>query len=280
MSARTLPDFLIIGAQKCGTTWLHQWVRRHPDIYMPEGKDGGFYGYEKADMEAALDKYARQFADGRGYARVGESSAAYFWTRTGSAYDIRPERFTSDIPARVRWTLGPDARLILSLRDPVERAVSAYLHHIRHGDVRPDTSLMDAAGYVGLVDMGFYARHLGNWLRHFPLEQILVLILEEDIVPDPRASLRRVFRHLGVDEAGLPLDRAELPVYGGLPRRRDAQGIRVVLEGEERLAVSRETLHALGDIYREDVRALEEILGRPLLRAWRLGRAGDPGSNP
>lgn len=265
----TLPEFLVIGAQKCGTTWLHQCLARHPGITMPTGKDGGFFCYEATRTEAAIAEYAAQFAAGMEQGnRRGESTAAYFWTASGSEWDCKPEGFERSIPARVRETLGAETRLLLCLRNPVERAVSAWFHHVRQGDLDPDTPLLDAGRFMGLIDMGFYARHLRNWLQAFPRENFCILILEDDIARMPAATIRRVYRFLAVQETFRPPGLGT-PAYAGPYRLRTQDGIRGPANRDRgQLRVHDATLEQLTRIYRDDVGELEDLLGRNVRRLW------------
>ena len=266
---RALPDFLVIGAQKCGTTWLHECLARHPRIAMPAGKDGGFFCYRATRTDKALADYAAQYPKALETGNVrGESTAAYFWTASGSKWDRKPEGFETAIPERVRATLGADTRLLLCLRNPVDRAVSAWFHHVRQGDLSPETPLLEAGGYAGLIDMGFYARHLRNWLRAYPRENFCVLIMEDDIARMPAEAMRRVYRFLGVNEGFLP-PRLGVPVYAGSARRRTCEGIHATMdESSERLIIDADTLHQLAETYREDVQELEGLLGRDVRRIW------------
>jgi hypothetical protein len=212
-----LPQFLVIGAQKAGTSWLHHHLRRHPGVFMPEAKDQGYFCWCEGPQALTLEQYLQVFEPAAEDQLVGEATAAYFWTDSGSAWGAKPAGYCPDVPKRVLDTLGGETRLILSLRDPVERAVSAYLHHIAFGDLDPAVSLLDAGDFIGLLDIGFYAAHLENWLRYFPLQQFLVLDFEQDIQGQPRVALRRVFEFLEVDpawQANLP----EHPVFEGRER--------------------------------------------------------------
>ena len=268
---QSFPDFLIIGAQKCGTTWLHECLSCHPGITMPGNKDGGFFCYEATRTERALADYAEQFADQPASGDLrGESTAAYFWTPSGSEWDHKPPGFEGSIPERVRETLGPETRLLLCLRNPVERAVSAWFHHVRQGDLDPATPLLDAGDFMGLIDMGFYARHLRNWLAVFPIDSFCILILEDDIARMPAGTIRRVYRFLGVHDTFLPRGLS-IRAYTGPDRLRTREGIRASIGSNgERLLVDGGTLAQLATIYREDVGELEDLLGRDVRRLWRF----------
>ena len=264
------PDFLIIGAQKCGTTWLHRSLEQHPSIRMPPGKDGGFFCYRSTRTTSATEEYASQFFREPHERIAGESTAAYFWTRSGSMWARQPEGFEEDIPRRIRETLGAETKLLLCLRNPVERAVSAWLHHVAQGTLGLETPLLGVGRALGIIDMGFYSRHLENWLRHFPLENFYIMVIEDDIVHKPLTTLRKVYDFLGVsDSAGLvqPTQR----VYPGTPRFIDSSGVHGVgMDDKKRPLVDRPTLDRLVEIYREDVHTLGDILGRDIVRLWRF----------
>lgn len=269
-----LPDFLIIGAQKAGTSWLHHHMRRHPGIFMPEAKDQGYFCWCDGPQALTLEHYQQSFDPAAMGQLIGEATAAYFWTGSGSQWDIKPEGYCPDIPGRVLDTLSSDTRLVLSLRDPVERAVSAYLHHIAFGDLDPAVSLLEAGDFIGLLDIGFYAAHLRNWLRYFPRRQFLVLDFEKDIRQQPDASLQRVFGFLGVDVAWQP-GGVEQPVFQGRQRTWLEDSVWVPAEdypgglsGDSRqldgrtyrCLVDRQTINTLREIYAQDQELLQGLL--------------------
>ena len=212
-----LPDFLIIGAQKAGTSWLHRNLRMHPGIFLPKTKDQAYFCWCEGPEAIDLEQYRREFAACKPGQLIGEATAAYFWTESGSQWGAKPKGYCEDVPRRVLESLGGDTRLVLSLRDPVERAVSAYLHHIDFGDLDPGVSLLDAGDFIGLIDIGFYAAHLRNWLRCFPRQNFLLLDFEQDIVARPYETLSRVFEFLDVDSTR-EIAAAQRPVFEGSER--------------------------------------------------------------
>lgn len=216
-----LPRFLIIGAQKCGTTWLHHHLANHPALFLPEGKDDEFFSYQPA---RPLADYRRKFAAAPDGVLRGDSCASYLWSPHPE--DRQPEHFNPAIPATVRDALGADCRLIVLLKDPVARTLSAYLHHLACGSLSANHTLFDAPPELGLVALSRYGWHLRHWLATFPPEQLLV-------VPDPgstdaRALLRQVTTFLGVADEDAFSD-AERVVYGGLRRRLDDSGLWVTV---------------------------------------------------
>lgn len=196
-----LPNFLIIGAQKAGTTWLARMLRQHPDVFMPPLE---IHFFDKAqNFRKGLAWYERHFADAAQQRAIGEKTPDYFWANGQGVEGHLPE-----VHRNIHRTL-PDARLILSLRNPVERAVSAVKHIIGSGRVSPRHSIDDLLlgpkrplvdGH-GVIDYGYYHRQLTAYLEYFPRDRILVLIYEEDVRDQPDEGLRKTCQFLGIDRA-------------------------------------------------------------------------------
>jgi hypothetical protein len=195
----TLPNFVIIGAQKAGTTWLAAMLRQHPDVFMAP-REIHFFDREE-NFRLGLGWYERHFDGASGHKAVGEKTPDYLCTN-GRAGDGHREGVQRALHAAL-----PDARLVAVLRNPVERALSAARHLVMAGWVSPWLRLddlivgraTDLAHAHGVVDCGFYARHLEAYLELFSREQILVLVYEEDVVADPEGGLRAACEFLDVD---------------------------------------------------------------------------------
>ena len=199
-SARALPDFLILGAQKAGTTALYAYLRWHPDITGPSFKEVSFFDRHYAYGE----RWYRAHLPIKRGALVGEASPSYLF------HPVAPERVQQMIP---------DARLIALLRDPVERAFSHYQHEVALG--REELSFEDAIAreddrmqgevermvqdptYFShawwnytYVSRGLYAEQLERWYAVFPREQLLVLLTDE-LAADTAGTYARVLDFLG-----------------------------------------------------------------------------------
>ena len=194
-----LPNFLIIGAQKCGTTWLARKLGQHPDVYMAEEE---IHFFDKAhNFARGVDWYESRFDAACGQRAVGEKTPDYLWANGQGAEGHLPE-----VHRNVHACL-PDARLVVVVKNPVDRAVSAAKHLIQTGRVSPrvriDDLLVGAQTHIakrhGVFGQGNYHRLLRAYLDLFKREQILVLVLEEDFAPDPADGLRRVCGFLGID---------------------------------------------------------------------------------
>jgi hypothetical protein len=198
----TYPTFLVIGAQKCGTSWLSHMMSQHPEVSTGTEKELHFfnkiYNYQKG-----LEWYKSQFSITSATKAVGEFTPNYFWT-SEEEREIRRGGGTRKIPKLVHEAY-PNLKLIVCLRDPVDRAVSAYYHHINMGRVQPKQSLMEVADCYGIKSMGYYDIHLSNWMNYYTRENFLVLIYEEDLQDKmKRKTLERVFRYIGVDSSFEP----------------------------------------------------------------------------
>lgn len=181
------PNLFIIGAAKCGTTSLHAYLGRHPDAFMSEPKEPGYFVPEMDYYPKDLGWYLDLFA-GAGDARiVGESSTHYTKVPVFSCVADRVADFS------------PEARVIYLMRDPVERAVSHYWHNVRkHQETRP--MLQAIRDDVQYRAFGHYALQLRPWMSRFDSGSILTLVFEE-MVADPRATLDEVVRWLGLPKA-------------------------------------------------------------------------------
>jgi hypothetical protein len=274
-----LPNLLVIGAGRSGTTSLHAYLDLHPEIKMSELKELRFMHHPGALDR--LDEYATLF-DGRAPVR-GESSPIY------SVYPLAP-----GVPERIAQAL-PDVRLIYLVRDPVERAVSHYRA------VLPTTPIDDALGepqapYNRFTAPGRYATQLERYLAVFPPERILV-IDHDDLVAERHATMRRAFRFLGVEEGFVSPRFAEVsnaaaaryhPGRAGavLYRSRLAERIRLSLPRGAQEAIFRparmltrrrfdaptpsdEVLDALREAYRGEVERLRELTGQPFA-GWQV----------
>jgi hypothetical protein len=270
-----VPDFLILGAQKCGTTSLAQALAAHPDVFIPDAKEAHHYGSVDDDSVGG-DTYRRFFRDWNGERLVGEATPNYL-------YDPESQR---QISANV-----PDLRAIVVLRNPVDRAYSAYWHAVRSGDASgsfeeamdADNSPLSRGDMSAplLVDRGRYAlqieRYLAGGLDHSRLH----VIVFEELVADPVVELERVQRFLGIEPIPMVLPTANVSQLSRLPRpigrllervARRSQTARTIsnklLYEFEPPAMNPETRSELLDRFSPDNEALSELLGRDL-PMWR-----------
>lgn len=277
----SLPNFLVIGARRAGTSLLHHKILRgHPDIYVPvQRKETHYFDlYYDRGLEWYQSYFPSDEAAGR-FRAIGEVTPDYL--------------ASAEAPGRIHRLL-PACRLIAILRNPVEQAWSDYRHRRRGGNERRDfgTFIEDPAALSG----GLYHRHLQRYLALFRREALLVLIYEE-LVQDPRRELGRLTSFLDVpmiwsDPAALLKERVN---PGDIPRFRRgfalARRAGVLLARHDfnwpvRLAkrvgvrrwfgraaaepaMSAAEREHLAEFYREDVRQLSDLLARDL-DVWQL----------
>lgn len=194
----TLPNFLIIGTQKAATTWLARRLEEHPKIWVAPREIHYFNLPEHHELGPAW--YATHFDAAGDAPLVGEKTPAYFWSAPDEGDD--PNGFAARMHA-----LLPDAKLIVVLRDPVTRLISALSHHVRRRRVSPlvdpDELLFGASADFGrgwrLIDMGHYAQHLRTYRRYFAADQIKVVFYEDELRARPEETVRDCCRYLGAD---------------------------------------------------------------------------------
>lgn len=220
MQAR-LPDFLIIGAQKCGTTWLHHQLSTHPDIFLPENKDHEFFSYTHNPEPGQIEAWSERYQSAQDSQIIGDATASYFWSALPEPWQAQPEHFNPAIPATVKKTLGDQVKLIVILRDPAERAVSAYLHHISMGSLSVRSDIFSAPKKLGVLSIGFYGQHLANWMKEFSGSNLY--IEQRAIKTSHQAILDSICRFLGV--TGHDFTDSNAVVYRGMRRIINHDGV-------------------------------------------------------
>jgi hypothetical protein len=313
VSLAPLPNFFIAGAGKAGTTSLYSYLRQHPQIYMSPVKEPAYFAPEirperlseplrrhlavqSRELPRLLDDgrgckplgwiaeewedYLRLFAGVRGEKAIGEATAAYLWSPTAAA----------NIHACL-----PNAKIIMILRDPAERAYSQYLHQLSVGLTGASfrRHLADCAeagkGKLSVVnpflEVGLYSMQVKRFFDVFPRGQIRMYRYEE-AWREPAKLLADVFRFLDVDADFRPdfshrsLER-RAPRFVGLhyflkasglwdplkklvPARCEAALRNYAFRGGNALRMDAADRRWLIDYYREDVRRLEALLGKDL----------------
>jgi hypothetical protein len=296
-----MPTFLILGAGKAGTTALYHYLRQHPDVYMSPKKETNFFAFEGETPRfrgpgddyrvnrsiTTLADYQRQFDGVTTEKAIGEASPRYL--------------VHENAPARIRHHI-PDAKLIAVLRDPVERAYSAYVMYRREGLetcatfaealAAAEQRIREGWGWGSYLRVGFYHQQLTRYLDLFDAEQLRIY-LYEDFLSRPLEITRQIFGFIGVDESFAP-DMAERHNVGGVPRRHvldallrpnrfwglvqrglpEAQFKRVAVWRERLRKQNRVKAEPLSDglrqeliaVYREDICRLQDLIKRDLSR--------------
>lgn len=290
-----LPDFLIIGAYKCGTTSLVDYLGQHPDIHLPWLQEPNYFAYE-TDSESTqlkpevdwgslyrrhrartLAQYQTLFDDAPASSVVGECSPEYM--RSPHAW------------RRIKATV-PSVRLIAILRNPAERAHSDYQAFVRDGlEQEPFSSTIQRSRSTEpghqYVTTGFYGAQLRPYFEAFDREQLRVVLMD-DLRQDGAAVVRDLCSWLGVDVSGWAPDLSVTRNVSGRPgnvavaaafraRRRLRPWIKplvpprlqrraddLLASGLRRDALPADAKKQLLEIYHDDIRLLEQLLERDL----------------
>lgn len=221
-----MPNFLIIGAAKSGTTALYHYIKQHPQIYMSPLKETEFFAFEGKELDfcgpgdmprhsiTKLEDYQAQFHDVANETAIGEASPAYLYISSAA------DRIQQHIP---------NAKLIAILRDPVERAYSQFLMFIRDGrettfdfatalQSEETRALENWAWGWRYMDLGFYHLQLKRYFDKFDPNQLKVY-LYEDLNKNPIGVLQDVFQFLEVDETFVP-DISVRHNISGMPKNK------------------------------------------------------------
>jgi len=206
---RSLPDFLIIGAQKSGTTSLFQYIRQHPQIHLSKIKEVHYFD---GGVNPTVDNYKKGEEWYKAHfplklrmnknCKTGEASPLYI--------------FNPLVPKRI-FDLIPEVKIIAVLRNPTDRAISQYFHEERREELLPidealraeETRLAPILKNNNFKDKifrkssyksrGRYKEQLERYLKYFPRENIYI-ICSEDMFSNPEAELAKLFDFLGVDK--------------------------------------------------------------------------------
>ncbi|MCY0894194.1 MAG: sulfotransferase [Acidibacillus sp.] len=294
-----LPHFLLVGAAKSGTSSLDRYLAEHPQIYIPPKKEAHYFstpsfppqfkgkGDEGMNTETIRqrEQYERLFAAAHESQIIGESSAFYLY------FPDTAERIAAE---------NPHMKIIITLRNPVDRAYSAYMYLRRdEREELPFEAALEAEEKRKMQDyepmwlykeLSLYHSQIKRYFQVFPKEQVKV-ILFEDFTSDTRQTMRDVYSFLGVDptftadtsihynESGLPKSRAlfnfisqpnglkELvkPLIPSALRERLGNRAKSMLL--EKVSMNPDTRTALRDYFHDDVMKLQDLLKRDL-GAW------------
>ena len=286
----TMPNFLIIGAMKSGTTALYYYLEQHPEIYMSPVKEPNFFSSQEqenaADAVTNIGTYQDLFRGGSGKKALGEASHSYLYE----------PRAAAEIKRYV-----PEAKLIAILRNPIDRAYSHFLHMVRSGTEPLDdfaqalreeeVRIHKERTFQDYIGRGLYYQQLKRYFGTFPQEQVRVY-LYEDLSGAPLSTVQDAFRFLKVDDSFVPDVSLRRNVSGhpkyktldGLLRRqsRIKHAAKIYLPARMRWRLSKTfddlktrnlaepppvqskvRRHLIG-VYREDILKVQELIHRDL----------------
>lgn len=223
----TLPNFLIIGAAKSGTTALYHYLKQHPQVYMGPNKETNFFAFEGKQVDfrgpgdekindstiTTLKMYEQQFEGASREMAIGEASPWYLYS----------ERAAECIKHNI-----PGAKLLAILRNPVDRAFSSYLHVVREsresltfeeGLLAEESRIEQGWEFIWHYrKAGFYSAQIKRFLDQFPREQVR-FYLYDDFLTDPSGLLESIYEFLGVN-TNFVADTSIKPNATGMPRNR------------------------------------------------------------
>ncbi len=298
----TLPNFLIFGVQKAGTTSVYTYLSQHPQVYMSPVKEPGFMGCETSKMSAAaaakavpqftpggrkriltLADYESLFDGVSGEVAIGEISPNSLFCYPDAVADIK--------------TYVPDAKLIAILRNPVERAYSDYLMNVREirGNLKPlGEQVKTSATTSHTLLKGLYYEGIKHFLTSFEPNQVKIF-LYDDLCRDSSGLMRELYDFIGVDN-GFEPDTAQRSQTAQVPKNQSinqllrtdnplrtaaANLLRTVVSEQQRqklrsylikansagkgkMPLLEEDRRLLEDYYREDILRLQDLLKRDL----------------
>lgn len=199
---KRLPDFLVIGATRSGTTTLNRILSGHPDIFVPPGRELHYFDNDTLYRQD-LSGYRELFGAYRGQRLIGEVTPSY--CDKGALYDVNGKIRTGlkdDAIGRI-WMAMPNVRLVISLRDPLKRIRSIYLKNFNQGKIShslEEELRNEASGksVLHLVSRSQYGEALQHVLAHFPPSNLKVMIFEE-WTRDQVTAIPDLFAFLGAD---------------------------------------------------------------------------------
>ena len=191
------PNFLCVGAQKSGTTTLHDILTQHPDIYLPKQKEAHFFDIEDRFSKGVdwwLENYFKNYNNEK---IIGSITPEYL--------------FYDKVPERIYDKLGKNIKLIFILRNPVKRAYSHYLMSLSRGyekmsfeeaiQIEKERIQKDDFhfNHFSYLSRGFYYKQIARYLKLFDRENMLFLSFENDIVKNIDTTVKRIVDFLDVD---------------------------------------------------------------------------------
>ena len=272
------PDFFVVGAAKSGTTAVYHWLRGHPGVFLPDTKEPGYFAFQEQPAVPANGLYDPDYTQ-RVTVEIDSYRALYAAAGDRLTGDVSPVYLQDENAARRIASANPAAKIIVLLRDPVDRAYSQFLHHVRD-------SLEEAISFEQALDLelprtqqgwswghkyaanGHYAEQIARYLEVFPKEQILFIEFC-DLQSKPAECWRQICDHLGLHWAPLLRNR-RVNVSRGLDLAPSRPGISHVLRHPGRLQTLIKKLMPSG--FRTRLRRVLEGKGRAVPGMTPLAR--------
>jgi len=299
-----LPNFLIVGAAKCATTSLYYYLKEHPEIFLPKVKETNFF-VEPKEILGCGPRYCGKDSVGKNFRvyselykdvdpmqhkAVGEICVTYLYF------------YKNAIPNIIRYLGNP--KIIIILRNPVDRAYSHYMHNLRDGDekysfeqaleLEDERIKQNLWCSFHLKSMGYYYNQVKSYKEHFTNVKIL---LYEDMKKDMHKFLKEIFEFLQVQN--IKLDTSRKYNISGIPRikilhkavhsnfllkKLVARSLKVFLSSEkidslknyivnknlQKIKMDEQTRLHLNKLYIEDIKKLSKLINKDLIEIWNI----------
>ncbi|MGB1548266.1 MAG: sulfotransferase domain-containing protein [Alphaproteobacteria bacterium] len=284
------PDFFLVGAMKAGTTAVHSFMQKHVRIFAPKFKEPFYFlGPEEAERVppelrvATREAYLALYSDANPFQKKGDFSATYLWSRHA---------------ARLIHEHNPNAKIIVVLRNPIERAYSHYSAHVRDGfDRRPFRQAIEEEvealkrGPVPVpqyISCGLYGSQIERYFEQFGQEAVLITFFDE-LTDEPLPVLEKMFAHIGagcpdpnqpftqIHKSGVPANSLAnviykyrhyaMPLLKTIFPDRLIHGIRDRYILKQSPILSEEDRRRLREIFAKEIATVERLTGRDL-SAW------------
>ena len=278
-----LPNFIILGAARSGTTSLVRYLQQHPEILMNKRKDTNFFAYNEDDPGRTMwggrahyqfpvkniEVYKELFETDKEYEHVGECSASYLVSKYA--------------PVQIKEILGNDVKFIVILRNPVERAHSDFLRRKVKKEQYESKDFYENPLQKNWIQYGFYSKYLNEYFKLFDRDNFHIMIFEE-FINNTHENMVSLYKFLGVNN-DIKLDYRKYNA-GGVPKStllnklaEKFKGLfykllpekiknyakelyRLNYDNSEELSES--VYNELMALYREDINNLENMLDRSL----------------
>lgn len=288
-----LPNFIIIGAPKAGTTSLYHYLSEHPQVFMSDPKEVNFFSGEEIDAQGlyynynktkSFEEYKELFSDCSTEKAIGEGSVSYLF------YPKTPEKIKEVLP---------DVKTIVLLRNPLERGYSHYLMDYRLGlvDLSYDEIVYKSTEHKNLdlyyqqyVSLGLYYEQIKRYLDTFGEEQVKIY-LQEDLRNNSEKVISDLYDYLEIDQSYVPDTNKEhnsfsMPKSGLIHKLYSSYFLRTILsrfipsnmkeflfntffERTKKPKMNQETKAYLLNLYKPDIQNLEKLIDRNLSDWYR-----------
>jgi hypothetical protein len=280
MTKRNIPNFVCIGAPRAGTTWLYRKLKYHKDVYVPESKKE--LNYFNENYGKGLDWYKKYFRRSGKFSSVGEISPSYLYSPL-SAYRMSKVK-------KIK-------KILIILRDPIERTLSHYKYLIKRNNIKRSFSHF-VNEYPKAIEQSLYYNNILSYLNHFNRKNIKILIFEE-VFEEVDKALREVEKFLEIDSEKFPdtdknekINNSNIPRFGrvystmislnefllkigleGASKIAKNSGIKKIFEGKSKnknISIESSIKKDMAEFYKEDVRKIEKNLRSGVQKKWLL----------